>query len=140
MIRRSILTLFVAALCGLGVTGAELDDLEFALIGGVAVAFGTSQIVPAVRGDGPIVASAISIVRNGTIPMDTLKSSVFAGAASRIGTVLGAFQRVVGPLSDSRALTDAFKSYFAYKSAHPDQVRKPFLYFVDYQEANVVST
>ena len=39
---------------------------------------------------------------------------------------------MVRPLSDSRALTDAFNSYFAYKSAHPDQVRKPFLYFVDY--------
>ena len=106
--------------------------LQNALIGGVAVAFGTSQIVPAVMDNGPIVTSAISIVRNGTIPMDTLKSPVLAGAVSRIGTALGAFQTVVRPLSDSRALTDAFKSYFAYKSAHPDQVRKPFLYFVDY--------
>ncbi|MDB4884291.1 MAG: hypothetical protein JWL95_3057, partial [Gemmatimonadetes bacterium] len=27
---------------------------------------------------------------------------------------------------------DAFKSYFAYKTAHPDEIRKPYLYFVDY--------
>jgi hypothetical protein len=30
------------------------------------------------------------------------------------------------------ALESAFKSYFAFKSAHPDQVKKPLLYFVDY--------
>jgi len=69
--------------------------LQNALIGGVAVVFGTSQIVPAVKDNGPIVTSAISIVRNGTIPMDTLKSPVLAGAVSRIGTALGAFQSVV---------------------------------------------
>lgn len=105
--------------------------LQNVLIGGVAVAFGTLQIVPAVRNDGPIVTSAISIVRNGTAGMDTVKAATIGGV-SRIGTALGAFESVVRPLSDSRALTGAFKSYFAYKSAHPDQVRKPFLYFVDY--------
>lgn len=36
------------------------------------------------------------------------------------------------PLSSPRALEDAFRSYFAFKTAHPDQVRKPYLYFVDY--------
>lgn len=45
---------------------------------------------------------------------------------------LRAFQRVVRPLSDSRALSDAFGSYFAYKAAHPNDIKKPYLYFVDY--------
>ena len=31
-----------------------------------------------------------------------------------------------------QALATAFRSYFAFKVAHPDQVKKPFLYFVDY--------
>ena len=35
-------------------------------------------------------------------------------------------------LSHPRALHDAFASYFAFKEAHPDRVRKPYLYFVDY--------
>ena len=30
------------------------------------------------------------------------------------------------------ALESAFRSYFAFKSAHPDEVKKPLLYFVDY--------
>jgi len=107
--------------------------LQNVLLGSVAVAFGTSQIIPAARKDGPIVTSAISIARNGTMPMDTLKAAApNSVAVSRIGTALNAFQSIVRPLSDSRALSDAFKSYFAYKSAHPDQVRKPLLYFVDY--------
>jgi hypothetical protein len=38
----------------------------------------------------------------------------------------------VRPLSHPRALDDAFRGYFAFKAAHPDEVRKPYLYFVDY--------
>jgi hypothetical protein len=38
----------------------------------------------------------------------------------------------VRPLSRPEALADAFRSYFAYKTTHPDEVRKPYLYFVDY--------
>ena len=43
-----------------------------------------------------------------------------------------AFAGVVRPLSRPEALESAFRSYFAFKAAHPDEVRKPFLYFVDY--------
>ena len=39
---------------------------------------------------------------------------------------------MVKPLSSPLALEDAFRSYFAYKSAHPADVKKPYLYFVDY--------
>ncbi|HYH80653.1 MAG TPA: murein L,D-transpeptidase catalytic domain family protein [Longimicrobium sp.] len=34
--------------------------------------------------------------------------------------------------SDRDALRLAFRAYYAYKAAHPEQVRKPYLYFVDY--------
>ena len=43
-----------------------------------------------------------------------------------------AFTGVVGPLSRPVALESAFKSYFAYRAAHPEKVQKPYLYFVDY--------
>jgi hypothetical protein len=45
---------------------------------------------------------------------------------------LDAFKSVVRPLSHPLALEDAFRSYFAFKSAHPNEVKKPLLYFVDY--------
>jgi hypothetical protein len=111
----------------------ERKFLQHALIGGVAVAFGSTQVVPGARERGPIAASAISILSGGLVGTDTSKAEVpVTPPISKLATALGAFQNVVRPLSDSRALSDAFRSYFAYKSAHPDQVRKPFLYFVDY--------
>jgi len=34
--------------------------------------------------------------------------------------------------SDRDALRMAFRAYYSYKAAHPEHVRKPYLYFVDY--------
>ncbi len=47
-------------------------------------------------------------------------------------TALDTFGTMVGHLSHPLALEEAFRGYFAYKAAHPDDVKKPFLYFVDY--------
>ena len=106
--------------------------LQNALIGSVAVAFGGAQIIPGANENGPVVKSAISIMAGDTVPTNTEKANVPTISLSKIATALSAFQNAVRPLSDSHALTDAFNSYFAYKTAHPDQVRKPYLYFVDY--------
>lgn len=108
-----------------------------ALIGGVALVYGGAQVIPGAHTNSPLVSSAISVATGGLVRADTARTdtsaaTVAAPAPSKLATALGAFQTVVRPLSDSRALTDAFKSYFAYKSAHPEQVRKPYLYFVDY--------
>lgn len=51
-------------------------------------------------------------------------------AATR--SALEAFKSVVRPLSHPAALESAFHSYFVFKAAHPDEVKKPLLYFVDY--------
>jgi len=59
-----------------------------------------------------------------------------APAAAPLATVtrhaVDALAAIVRPLSHPRALEDAFHSYYAFKALHPDQVRKPYLYFVDY--------
>ncbi|MFN2601382.1 MAG: murein L,D-transpeptidase catalytic domain-containing protein [Gemmatimonadaceae bacterium] len=106
--------------------------LQNALIGSVAVAFGGAQIIPGANENGPVVKSAISIMTGDTLPTKPERATVPTIGFSKIATALSAFQNVVRPLSDSHALSDAFNSYFAYKTAHPDQVRKPYLYFVDY--------
>ena len=54
------------------------------------------------------------------------------GLLAKSGAALRAFAAAVRPLSHPKALETAFRSYFAYMAAHPDQVRKPILYFVDY--------
>jgi hypothetical protein len=53
-------------------------------------------------------------------------------AEARAGRALNALGPAVRRLSHPDALRDAFQSYFAFESAHPDRVRKPYLYFVDY--------
>ena len=103
-----------------------------ALVGGVAVLFGGAQLIPGASENGPIVTSAISIVTGNSAAGDTSRSQTSAPRISMVATALGAFQGLVRPLSHSRALEDAFKSYFAYKSEHPHDVKKPYLYFVDY--------
>ncbi len=51
---------------------------------------------------------------------------------ARVQTALGALGRAVGKQSDPDALRMAFKAYYNYKEEHPEQVRKPYLYYVDY--------
>ena len=54
------------------------------------------------------------------------------GIASKITAALEALTSSVRPLSHPKALETAFRSYFAYMNAHPSDVKKPLLYFVDY--------
>lgn len=107
----------------------QRNILQNAVIGAIAIVFGTAQVVPGAREHGPIVRSAMAMV-NGKAAADSSKAD--SVAPSKVSTALGAFQGAVRPLSHPRALSDAFNSYFAYKAANPEQVRKPLLYFVDY--------
>ena len=52
--------------------------------------------------------------------------------SSKITGALEALTSAVRPLSHPKALETAFQSYFAYLNAHPTDVKKPLLYFVDY--------
>jgi hypothetical protein len=109
--------------------------LQNALIGGVAVLFGGTRMLPSHDANGPIASKAIEIMTRGPIVMtDTsaLPPSTPAAGASKVAAAVSAFTGAVTHLSDSHGLQDAFKSYFAFKAAHPDQVKKPLLYFVDY--------
>jgi hypothetical protein len=98
----------------------------------------------AARGNAPLLrpASALASIHTGTV--SAAIGSVFSGrvsstpaehreeieAATR--SALDALAPMVRSLSNASALPDAFESYFAFKAAHPDRVRKPYLYFVDY--------
>jgi L,D-transpeptidase-like protein len=77
-----------------------------------------------------IPASATTAV----IPVEAVSSdSAKANGISRqVAAAVAALGNLVHPLSHPRALEDAFQSYFAFKSAHEDEVRQPYLYFADY--------
>lgn len=52
--------------------------------------------------------------------------------AANTRTALSAFASITRNLSHERALESAFRSFYAYQSKHPERVKKPLLYFVDY--------
>ncbi len=79
----------------------------------------------------PSTAMAGSLARSGSV--SAVPASAHTSEAHTLADrALDALASAVGPLSHPDALRDAFTSYFAFQSTHPDEVRKPYLYFVDY--------
>ncbi len=106
--------------------------LENILAAATAVILIGSQI-PGSDGTGPVLTAAVSLMGGShAASSDTAMTRVTVTAPSKPDVALGALASVVGPLSHPDALHDAFVSYFAFKSEHPEKVRKPYLYFVDY--------
>ena len=99
---------------------------------GIAALFGGTQLIPGSNGNGPVLSSALALVTGTAAIADTSRSAPAIVRPPKFAAALSAFQGAVRPLSHPRALDDAFRSYFAYKATHPEQVRKPLLYFVDY--------
>ncbi|HTR76989.1 MAG TPA: murein L,D-transpeptidase catalytic domain family protein [Gemmatimonadaceae bacterium] len=79
-------------------------------------------------GAGAVLARASSLAAPKAAAGPAHAGSVAAATA----VALKALEQAVGTLSHPLALADAFHGYFAFKAAHPDDVKKPFLYFVDY--------
>jgi hypothetical protein len=109
-----------------------------------ALAVGTALLVVASHSfsipghSGPVLQAATQLVAPDSAmassavmhAMTPAKSTTKAEASAE--HALDALASAVKPLSHPDALRDAFTSYFAFADAHPDQVRKPYLYFVDY--------
>ncbi len=82
---------------------------------------------------GPLLSAALTFLtsRDTAAPASASAAAV-PGPVSPAQLSLQALGGLVEPLSHPRALEDAFQGYFAYKTAHPADVKKPYLYFVDY--------
>lgn len=55
-----------------------------------------------------------------------------AGVEEDVRSALSDLAPRVRESSHPDALRTAFRAYYAYRAAHPDRVRKPYLYYVDY--------
>jgi len=107
------------------------------LVGAAAVLAAGVHFIPGADKPGPIMTAAKAIMSG---RVDSASGSVVAtsavadkgGIGAEVKEAVAAFSSVVQPLSRPEALDDAFRSYFAFKAAHPDEVKKPYLYFVDY--------
>ena len=113
--------------------------LQNVLVGATAVIFAGALFAPGRDASEAAMGAARSVIAGaGTTPDSTVsaaspKSTMSMNIlATETRAALGAFASVVRPLSHPQALSDAFRSYFAFKAAHPGDVKKPFLYFVDY--------
>ena len=108
--------------------------LQQVLLGASAIVFASSTMVSGREESRPVVDAAVSIVGANTTHLReaVTGTSPEAEIASATKSALEAFAPSVRPLSHPDALKDAFTSYFAYKAANPDKVKKPYLYFVDY--------
>jgi hypothetical protein len=115
--------------------------LQNVLIGSAAALIVAARFVPGADKPGPVATAAAAIVTAKpataapTTPAATASAAVPAaptGITAELKAALDAFTGVVHPLSSPNALQDAFKAYYAFKDAHPNEVKKPYLYFVDY--------
>ncbi|MEO6866170.1 MAG: murein L,D-transpeptidase catalytic domain-containing protein [Gemmatimonadaceae bacterium] len=111
-----------------------LDLIPTALAAATALLYLSSNAYSASPSSGPVLRAATAFVapmtRATTPGMTPAPRSAVAQA--RTDHALEALTSVVHPLSHHDALRDAFQSYFAFDLAHPGEVRKPYLYFVDY--------
>lgn len=118
--------------------------LQHILLGTTAAVFAGAQFLSPDPGsaaaDKPSAVSILPGIAEAASLTDVRRSTGFINEASK-GTsslavkteaALAAFAPSVRAMSHPTALTNAFNSYFAYRAEHPDQVRKPYLYFVDY--------
>jgi hypothetical protein len=107
--------------------------IQNVLIGAAAALFVGARFIPATDKVGPVMGAATAVVSGSSMtPNSSASRSASSALMGETKAALGAIAGMVRPLSSPLALEDAFRSYFAYKSAHPADVKKPYLYFVDY--------
>jgi hypothetical protein len=113
--------------------------LQNALIGVTATLLVAARFVPGTGTPGPVVAAAAELVRAPSIVTGARGPVGTDAVATETASALEALSGAVGRLSHPQALEDAFRSYFAYKAAHPGEVKKPYLYFVDYGQPSTAA-
>src|SRR5690242_12315506 len=93
------------------------------LCAGSYVASGRSTPAPAMAAPVASYVRAAVAKTDSTVPNGAAEGAVSAEVATAIDALKGSVRR----LSHPAALEDAFTSYFAFKAAHPEQVKKPYL-------------
>ncbi|HUP89389.1 MAG TPA: murein L,D-transpeptidase catalytic domain family protein [Longimicrobiales bacterium] len=62
----------------------------------------------------------------------TATATSASGEDAAVASALNSLSGYAKHLSSETALESAFRAYFSFKAAHPNDVKKPYLYFVDY--------
>ena len=123
-----------------------LNILPTVLAVATALLYMSSNAYSAATHSGPVLraASVLAAPNSATVSSAIRATMGYAvkpapgndEAEAHTERALEALSSEVRPLSHPDALRDAFQSYFSFDAAHPDKVRKPYLYFVDYGLSN----
>jgi hypothetical protein len=100
------------------------------LIGLTATVLVSAHVVSGDAPSRPAAFLTASAVRSDTAPAPAREPAT--GVVAHVTDAVAAFSNLVRPLSHPKALESAFRGYFAFLSENPDEVKKPYLYFVDY--------
>jgi hypothetical protein len=126
--RNNHLLMLASAAAFVGAGGAMANGTDHA----GAKAHPAAQAAP-VAAAAPAAASPVlqtaRAVLNGVGVQSAVQKTQVQTALDQLGTH-------VLRQSDPAALRMAFQAYFNYKAAHPEKVKKPYLYYVDYGLAN----
>ncbi|MEX2153872.1 MAG: murein L,D-transpeptidase catalytic domain-containing protein [Gemmatimonadaceae bacterium] len=113
--------------------------LRHPLMNGLVVATAILTVggryIPGGDQPGPVLAAAVSVVTSTPASANSAESDDETPSSTVSGKMASALQTLtasVRRMSHPQALESAFRGYFAYKTAHPEDVKKPYLYFVDY--------
>ena len=103
------------------------------LIGATAAVLLGAQFVPDGEGSRPAgILPATTYLSADTTAASADSASPGRAIVSRVNNAVAELTKVVRPLSHPAALQTAFRGYFAFLAEHSDEVKKPYLYFVDY--------
>ena len=109
--------------------------IQNVLLGATALTIVGTQLMPERDHTGPVLNAAATFVKGGDSTKSLLAPVITASSDGEVDggaqAALTAFAGIARGLSRPEALETAFKSYFAFKTAHPNEVKKPYLYFVD---------
>ena len=81
-------------------------------------------------------ASVSAPLVSAATPSTPVKAAGKASAAEEVVAAVSALSRYVTEQSHPEALRTAIRAYYNFKTANPDRVRNPYLYFVDYGLSN----
>jgi hypothetical protein len=116
------------------VDGARLGQgnyLRNGFIGAFALILAGARLIPSADSHGIALVGATPLMAANR-PVVTATALSGNGLLEKSTAAIRALASAVRPLSHPKALETAFRSYFAYMAAHPNDVKKPVLYFVDY--------
>jgi hypothetical protein len=110
----------------------KANYLKNGVIGAFALILAGARLVPSADSHSAGLLGAAPLMAAGRPALSVNALPAKDGFLAKSTAAVRALATLVRPLSHPKALETAFRSYFAYMAAHPSEVKKPVLYFVDY--------